>query len=319
MNYSSYPIQDQSQNSKINLMYNSKKIMKRTNVPRSKKMSINSSKNIRKSVEHFSNSSERRRTSQSKNSSEKKNDSDKKDDSVQKDKLEKESNPQIIYMDNDEKEDDDNDEENDIENENVATVVEPQKPKSFLSKVISGLLSIVFLCLVAFIIYAGYMYFIKKKNIFSSIMNSTSESNIPETNVDSGNRTPIDITESPNIPENNINANVDIPNTEIPISETPILRSETPILSSEKPILSSETPILSSEELLPVPEQIIPTERIINPLNQNSPIQASSIANTNSSLNQDISNINEQQEFEMTGGDNTMVSDIINILKKFEN
>lgn len=304
MNYSSYPIEDQSQNSRINLLYNSKKNIKKNPISKVSKMN----NNIRKSIEHFSNPKKRKNKSSTKNDSTKKEqDSNERENNHS----EKKSDPQVIYMDNDDKDDDNNSKSDQItseldkstsELEKSTPEIETPPPKTFLSKLISGVLSIVFLALIGFIIYAGYMYFIKKKNIFSTIINSDSQNPNSETSVES--LSPVDSTPQPLITESQINS------------------SNTVEASNNiEPLNNMETEIGMNNSNLESPSDYIP-DKVIPTSSQPSVdtfTPSNSIVNINTeNLGQaEVSKINDQ-EFEMTGGDNDMVSDIINILQKFQ-
>lgn len=241
MNYSSFPNENQSGIPKIDLLYSEKKnnrvkpymshLKKKNNTTR--KVSF-TPKDLEKSIEHFSNPS-----------SKKKKSSNKEDSKTQKDVENEKTTYENLSSDLDSTDDD-----NDTPNEEVSSGVE-KKPRSFLSRIISGILTIVFFVLIGAVIYIGYMYFIKKKNIFASEEIITSETSPTENILDSSEALKLPVEEN--------------------ISSIPIVDKNTNI-----------TPLINNDSLKVKNEMI-------------------------------------GKDTEMTGGQNEMVSDIINILKKFQN
>lgn len=295
MNYSSYPIQ--SRNSKMNLMYNSKKNIKKKPLAKVSK-NINNRNNIQNSLEHFSNANKRKnRTSTKDNSNKEEPNLNKKEESSP----DKKNESQIIYMDND-KDDDDNPESEQPTSETSKSKpeLETPPPKTFLSKLISGILSIVFLALIGFIIYAGYMYFIKKKNIFSTI-NFNSQNPNSETLVES-------LSQVDSTPQS--------PITEPQINSSNMMESSNKIeaLSQVQTDMGNNNLEIPNRESMP--EKVFPS---LNQANVESAPQMTSTLNPNTqALGGSEDSIVNESEFEMTGGKNDMVSDIINILQKFQ-
>lgn len=237
MNYSSYPSDDDSKSADVNLLYNQKKNNRlKPPLPQQKKkvQFIKKKKTGLDSLEHFSNPPK------------------KKISKLKKD-LEKDDD-ENLSPENDESDNEDETTKVVTEEKNEIIKSEAPKSKTFLGKIISGALSLIFLILIGLSIYVAYMYFIKKKNIFSLGLNLGSNSN----------ETPNVLTPS----ETEIN----------PLSDTSII--ETPLVS---PKIENTPPLVDLAE------------------------------NTSISSNEKLENL------EMTGGDEGMVYDIINILKKFQN
>ena len=243
MNYSSFPTENQSGIPKLNLLYNQKKNNKANpSILDTKKKSNQkvrfTKKESEKNIEHFANPKKRES-------------SHKKDSSSQKDLDNENTNtPSDTDSDTDDTNDDANNDKNEETNEEVSPETEKKKPRSFLSRIISGLLTIVFFVILGAIIYIGYMYFIKKKNIFAS------EEIVPP---------------------------------EIPSTENILESPETFGTSLEENI--SATPIVTENTKL-------------------TPVLNESLQGENEMIGKDT---------EMTGGDKGIVTDIINILKKFQN
>ena len=144
MNYSSYPCDDQSKVSKMDLLYNQKKnnrLKPPFTKPKTKKK-VNF-KDQQESVEHFSNPPKK----------------ESKSDNQSEIPIKEESTPII----NTESESDD--EEEITEEPKKSLEEEKPKSKTMLTKIISAALSLIFLLILGIGIYVAYMYFIGKKNI----------------------------------------------------------------------------------------------------------------------------------------------------------
>ena len=257
MNYSTFPNEDQSGIPKINLLYNEKKNNRvKPSMPYLKKRNDSTkkvnftNKESERTMEHFSNP----RSKKKKKTSDKEN-------FISPQNLENENTTSVdSSKDSDSNSVDDNDTSIEEVTEKVPEEIEKKKSKSLLSRIISGVLTLVFFIVIGAIIYVGYMYFIKKKNIFANEENIISES-LPTNDVLEGTQ-----------PKN----------------------------------------ILKSPEALklPVKENIPSISNIVENTNVSPLITNDSLEGENEMIGQDT---------EMTGGQMGMVSDIINILKKFQN